>query len=390
VVDEENRWQDAGEWLAALRGDTSIEKSLPVLSREERPAIPAEPTGKRINPLPWIIAASVVVGLFALAKIGSKPEASIQSGRANTQATDTRAKEAEQRALQLEQEKQTLAEQQADLQRKAHEEEERRALAAQAQAKEETDAKAQAENLSPLGITAGKERDFEIAPGVKITMCWIPPGEFMMGSPAGELGRKNNETQHQVRISKGFWLAKTETTQAQWQAVMGNNPSHFKGQDLPVETVSWDDVAGFDGFIEKVNETATAGGRFALPTEAQWEYACRAGTTGADSGDIEQMAWYSKSSGYTTQPVAGKRSNAWGLHDMRGNVWEWCSDWYGEYTHGPATDPPGATSGSRRVVRGGSWSNIADYCRVTFRFGNNPAYSVNSGFGFRVARSSVP
>jgi formylglycine-generating enzyme required for sulfatase activity len=170
---------------------------------------------------------------------------------------------------------------------------------------------------------------------------------------------------------------------------MGNNPSHFKGQDLPVETVSWNDIAGLDGFIEKVNQTATAGGRFALPTEAQWEYACRAGTTGADSGDIEQMAWYSKNSGYKTQPVAGKRSNTWGLHDMRGNVWEWCSDWHGKYAHVPATDPPGATSGSYRVLRGGSWFSYASDCRVANRNSGNPAYSFNF-IGFRVARSSVP
>jgi formylglycine-generating enzyme required for sulfatase activity len=240
-----------------------------------------------------------------------------------------------------------------------------------------------------IGSKAGEQRDFEIAPGVKITMCWIPPGEFLMGSPAGEEGRQNDETQHSVTLTQGFWLAQTETTQAQWQAVMGNNPSRFKGEDLPVESVSWNDIAGPGGFIEKVNQTAAGKGRFALPTEAQWEYACRAGATGADAGDLGQRAWYASNSGGTTHPVAGKSANAWGLHDMQGNVWEWCSDWYAAYPISKATDPEGSNSGTGRVYRGGSWYNGAIACRVALRFSYYPS-SASSTVGFRVARSSGP
>jgi formylglycine-generating enzyme required for sulfatase activity/serine/threonine protein kinase len=267
--------------------------------------------------------------------------------------------------------------------------------AATAQAKEEeqraaelTKAKSTNEEASKI-IKAGEERDFEIAPNVKIKMCWIPPGEFMMGSPAGESGRQDDETQHRVKITQGFWLAKTEVTQAQWRAVMGSNPSRFKGEDLPVESVSWNDIAGPGGFIEKANQSGGDGGRFSLPTEAQWEYACRAGTTGAYAGEMDQMAWYDKNSGEKTHPVGLKKPNAWGLHDMHGNVWEWCSDWYGAYPDGAVTDPRGTVSGSARVGRGGSWGNIADYCRVAYRGNNYPAGN-DGGVGFRPARSSVP
>jgi formylglycine-generating enzyme required for sulfatase activity len=241
-----------------------------------------------------------------------------------------------------------------------------------------------------IGSNPGEEKLLEIAPGVNMTFCWIPPGEFLMGSPAGELGRMSSEVQHLVKISKGFWLAKTETTQAQWRAVMGSNPSHFRGDDLPVESVSWNDIAGPDGFMEKVNQAAAAGvGEFSLPTEAQWEYACRAGTTGPHAGDLDQMAWYSANSGRKTQPVGRKKANAWGLQDMHGNVWERCADWYAAYPPGPVTDPLGAASGAFRVVRGGGWILVADDCRVAFRSYDDPTVS-GSGIGFRVARSSVP
>ena len=228
---------------------------------------------------------------------------------------------------------------------------------------------------------AGEERDFEIAPGVKMTMCWIPPGEFMMGSPAGELGRYGDEDQHRVRITKAFWLAKTETTQAQWRAVMGNNPSLFKGDNLPVEGVSWNDIAGPGGFIEKANKaTAVGEGGFSLPTEAQWEYACRAGETGLYSGGtLDQVAWYDGNSGDKTHPVGSKKPNAWGLHDMHGNVWEWCADWYGDELSG-GIDPQGASTGVNRVYRGGSWYDGAASCRAAGRLGYYPALYFFLGF----------
>ena len=240
---------------------------------------------------------------------------------------------------------------------------------------------------------AGEDCEFEIAPGVKMVMCWIPPGEFLMGSPEDEDGRYNDEAQHHVKITRGFWLAKTQTTQAQWQAVMGSNPSDFKGVDLPVEQVSWLDICGDEsasgGFLGELNRRLPAGGRFHLPTEAQWEYACRAGTTGAYAGDLDEMGWYDDNSDGQTHPVGQKKPNAWGLHDMHGNVWEWCADWFGDYDMGEMNDPSGPASGSYRVIRGGLWYSVAYSCRVAFRYGYSPTYGGNR-IGFRVARSSVP
>lgn len=268
-------------------------------------------------------------------------------------------------------------------------EQEQQALIVQAKAKVEADAKAKMEELSLAGSKAGEKRNFEIALGVKIIMCWIPPGEFLMGSPVGVSQWGNDETQHRVTLTQGFWLAKTETTQAQWQAVMGNNPSHFKGKNLPVETVSWNDIAGSGGFIGKVNQTAAAGGRFALPTEAQWEYACQVGTKGAYDGELAELAWFDGNGGKRAHPVTGKMVNGWGLYDMHGNVWEWCADWYGEYSSGSVTGPRGPASGSSRVVRGGSWDSYAVSCRAAYRVNNDPGNGYSS-IGFRLARSSAP
>jgi formylglycine-generating enzyme required for sulfatase activity len=240
---------------------------------------------------------------------------------------------------------------------------------------------------------AGEECEFEIAPGVKMVMCWIPPGEFHMGSPEDEEGRRDDETQHLVRITQGFWLAKTQTTQAQWQAVMGNNPSYFNGDDLPVENVSWIDICGNEsgtgGFLGALNKRLPTGGRFYLPTEAQWEYACRAGTTGPYAGNLDEIAWYVRNSYDKTHPVGHKMPNAWGLHDIFGNVCEWCFDWDGDYDLGVVTDPIGPASGSSRVLRGGGWFVGASDCRVAVRGNYYPANG-NRYFGFRVARSLVP
>ena len=240
----------------------------------------------------------------------------------------------------------------------------------------------------PNGSRAGEERVFEITPGVKLTMCWIPAGEFVMGS-----SKESNATPHPVKLTQGFWLSQTEVTQAQWRAVMGNNPSRFKGDDLPVEMVSWNDICGNEertgGFLGKLNHLQSTGGRFDLPTEAQWEYACRAGKTGDDDGDLGEKAWYSENSDSKTHPVGQKQSNAWGLNDMHGNVWEWCVDWNEDYPTSAATDPSGPASGSGRVFRGGGWGNDANGCRVAYRFYYDPSDTYGY-IGFRVARSSVP
>jgi len=244
-----------------------------------------------------------------------------------------------------------------------------------------------------VGRVAGDEHEFEITSGVKIVMCWIPPGEFLMGSPEDEEDRRDHETQHLVKITQGFWLAKTPTTQAQWQAVMGHNPRHFNGEDLPVEFVSWVDICGNEsgtgGFLGELNKRLPSGGRFHLPTEAQWEYACRAGTTDPYYGDLNEIAWYLENSDDNTQPVGQKKPNEWGLHDMLGNVWEWCSDWDGDYDLGVVTDPTGPASGLHRVLRGGGWFSNAGGCRVAGRGRYAPAGRYGL-VGFRVARSSVP
>jgi formylglycine-generating enzyme required for sulfatase activity len=249
------------------------------------------------------------------------------------------------------------------------------------------------------GMRAGDERDFEIAAGVKVTMCWIPPGEFVMGSPVGEMGRDGEETQHRVTLTKGFWMGKYEVTQEQWQAVMGNNTGDSKKNNNPVENVSWNDISNPGGFLEKANKNATSGERFHLPTEAQWEYACRAGTlTSLNSGkevttvkgncrNLNEVAWYVANSERKSHPVGKKKPNAWGLHDMHGNVEEWCVDWRGPYPTEEVTDPQGANSGPGQVIRGGGWNYNAHFCRSARRFCYSPSYGA---VGFRLVRSSTP
>ncbi len=213
--------------------------------------------------------------------------------------------------------------------------------------------------------------------------AFCPAGSFTMGSPPAENGRSSDENQVSVTLSKAFWMAKTEVTQAQWRAVMVSNPSSFKGDNLPVESVSWEDA---QEFIKKVNDRGVLpeGWQMALPTEAQWEYACRAGETGPYSGGtLDEVSWYMGNSDSKTRPVGTKKANAWGLHDMHGNVWEWCADWNGN-EHLGGTDPTGASSSSRRVYRGGSWGGSAASCRAAKRNGSNPTHRYNA-LGFRPA-----
>lgn len=219
--------------------------------------------------------------------------------------------------------------------------------------------------------------------------AFCPAGSFTMGSPAAEDGHSSDENQVSVTLSKAFWMAKTEVTQAQWMAIMGNNPSSFNGYDLPVESVSWDDA---QKFIKKVNDIGVIpeGWKVVLPTEAQWEYAARAGGKGIYAGidQIDKVAWYHDNSDSKTHPVGMKKGNSWGLHDMSGNVWEWCSDWYGDMLPG-GFDPTGPFSGSFRVIRGGSWNRAAYSCRAASRRSNPPSSTINN-LGFRLALSSVP
>jgi formylglycine-generating enzyme required for sulfatase activity len=188
-----------------------------------------------------------------------------------------------------------------------------------------------------------------------------------------------------VTLTKPFYMGKFEVTQEQYQQVMGNNPSHFQGRDLPVEQVSWDDA---QEFCKKASEKT--GLTIRLPTDAEWEHACRAGTrttynTGDTEADLDRAAWYGANNGDTTHPVGQKVPNAWGLYDMHGNVWEWCADWHVKnYSAGAATDPRGPTKGQYRVLRGGSWLNFPMGCRSACRLGGAPDTRFDI-FGFRVA-----
>ena len=233
------------------------------------------------------------------------------------------------------------------------------------------------------GKEAGERKTFTVN-GVEFAFRWCPPGTFMMGSPESEKERDDVETQHIVTLTKGFWMMETQVTQKQWEAVMGDNPSYFKGDDLPVEQVSWFDC---QEFCKKCSELGLP---VQLPTEAQWEYACRAGTTGAYAGNLDEMAWYWGNcyKTETTNPVGKKTPNAWGLYDMHGNVWEWCQDWYGPYPGGSVTDPTGPSIGSYRIYRGGSWEFNAGSCRSACRLFFFPA-DRRVHLGFRVVRGQL-
>jgi formylglycine-generating enzyme required for sulfatase activity len=216
---------------------------------------------------------------------------------------------------------------------------------------------------------------------VGIRLVWMPPGEFEMGSRA-------DETLHHVRLSKGFWIGETEVTQGQWTRVMGHNPSHFKrcGPDCPVESVSFEDVLEF---LDRLN--AREGGGFRLPTEAEWEYACRAGskTPYATGETLPRSA--ARFDARSPVRVGSFPPNAWGLFDMHGNVWEWCSDWYGPYAGAVSeseSNPKGPRTGDKRVIRGGSFYFGADSCRCGLRYTHRP---VDRGFslGLRVARDRM-
>jgi formylglycine-generating enzyme required for sulfatase activity len=287
-----------------------------------------------------------------------------------------------------------------------------------------------------------------------IEMVEIPPGEFLMGSPGGEEGREEwdtDETQHLVRITYAFKMGKTEVTQRQWREVMGTTiqqqrdkaqersslgdrlkglgfaikddafgtfkdvrdngvwktlkavvvgearwPLYGEGDDYPIYLVSWDDAMEFCHRLteqERVVARLPAGYEYRLPTEAEWEYACRAGSTtrfanGGTEADLDKIGWCYGNSGDTSHSVGGKLPNAWGLYDMHGNVWEWCHDWYDKFPDGEAINPFGSTTGSYRVYRGGAWNFLSRFCRSAYR-GCHPPGSRDGYLGFRVVLAPV-
>jgi formylglycine-generating enzyme required for sulfatase activity len=228
---------------------------------------------------------------------------------------------------------------------------------------------------------------------------YIHSGSFMMGSSLNPLLIENRYggkakwysdecPQHEVTLTKSFYMQTTEVTQKQWLAVLGNNPSGFLncGENCPVEKVSWDDV---QKFIKRLNQKEGSG-KYRLPTEAEWEYACRAGSTtafcfGNDIGMLAEHTWFGANSIDWSHQAGQKKPNAWGLYDMHGNVWEWCQDWYGIYPSEPVRDPKGPPSGSHRVSKGGSWRSAARFCRSAHRYGVDPGYRRPTR-GFRLVK----
>jgi formylglycine-generating enzyme required for sulfatase activity len=209
----------------------------------------------------------------------------------------------------------------------------------------------------------------------------IPAGTFQMGSTAYT---SSEQPVHSVTISRTFYMQKTEVTQGQWRAVMGSNPSYFStcGDTCPVEQVSWDDITTF---LQRLN-AQTPGVTYRLPTEAEWEYAARAGTTGETYGTLDSIAWYSGNSTSKTHAAAGKQANAWGLYDMIGNVWEWVNDWHGSYSSASVTDPTGPATGTVRVLRAGSCYSPRYSARAAYRDNGGPSGRRDS-VGFRLVRT---
>jgi formylglycine-generating enzyme required for sulfatase activity len=229
---------------------------------------------------------------------------------------------------------------------------------------------------SSLVVRPGATR---VNPRDGLTYVWVPPGRFTMGcSPGDDECYDDEKPAHEAFIKKGFWIGQTPVTQEAFERVMGKNPSHFKGARLPVNSATWAEANDYCRAVE---------GR--LPTEAEWEYAARAGSTASRYGEIDSIAWYDKNSVGKTHEVAQKAKNAWGLYDTLGNVWEWVADWYGPYPSGSVTDPRGSASGTRRVLRGGSWYYNSRFARVSFR---NYVEPEDRGFniGFRCARNKFP
>jgi formylglycine-generating enzyme required for sulfatase activity len=322
----------------------------------------------------WILGTTVFWLLFLVA--GGVTFQQVRAGQERErQRVVAEAKAAEERTL-------------AEARVKAEtEERERQRLVAEAKVKVEA---AETAFASKLGLSKpfvagarGQAGDFAVR--------WVPSGRFTLGSPLIEPGRDSDEVQYEVVLTRGFFLGETECTQGQWEKVMGGNPSHFRGSERPVEQVSWEEAVEYCRKLtakQRVDGILPFGWEWRLPTEAEWEYAARAGTTGARYGELDAIAWWSGNSGNQTHPASQKAANAWGLHDMMGNVWEWCSDWSGDYLTGSVTNPTGPSSGSFRVDRGGSWYNGAGNARSAYRSRDVPGFR-SRFLGFRPVLSSV-
>ena len=229
-----------------------------------------------------------------------------------------------------------------------------------------------------------KIKIFNLPGNVEIKMIWVNPGSYLMGSTVFEVGRTpEREKQNKVAITKGYWLAEAEFTQHQWEKIMGNNPSFHKGANLPVDQVSYLDI---QKFLVKINAGSNT---FRLPTEAEWEYACRAGSTEAYAiRNMDDMVWHIGNSGRQSHPVELKKANAWGFYDMQGNILEWCSDWFKEDNTTEILDPKGPENATYRVQRGGQFTGRTKHTRAADR---QRALPEKRDFyvGFRLAHSAL-
>jgi formylglycine-generating enzyme required for sulfatase activity len=257
------------------------------------------------------------------------------------------------------------------------------------------------QSIAGTAPMAGSPRFYQAVGMRPQNMVFIPAGNFTLGSPANEEDRFSDEgPQTPVTISQGFWIGARPVTQLEYNSIMGTNPSSFAGTlELPVESVSWFDATNY---CARLTEQAVAGHRipagcqYRLPTEAEWEYACRAETTtrfnyGDDPGylNFSTYAWYAENSSNQTHPVATKLPNPWGIYDMYGNVWQWCQDWYGPYPGVPVTDPKGPATGLNRVLRAGSWADYPNLCRTACRILDEPS-ALYSTYGLRVVLAPNP
>jgi sulfatase modifying factor 1 len=407
----EDRYVDAAEMMGALdnvsaQSTSSQAGSSPKLPRKKNPAkrattskkrkpaglanpkqsppAPATSTASSSSPKSYssIWVAALVVGLVALCGFGT-----IKWWEGYSKGLDRDRELVEVPVVDLEKQKREMAEVAAELEAKKAEAEEAARKAQEAAAKLEA-----ARESQVAAVTPGKT--YRI-PGVGLEMIQVPAGEFLMGSPSSEKDRDDDEVQHRVRLTQPFWLGKFEVTQEQWKAVMGSNPSDFKGGDLPVENVSWEDAMEFCHKLNQMDNNRPSGYVYKLPTEAQWEYACRAGTTTATAfGDSLSSREANFDGNYPyagaakgldlakTTPVGIYSPNAWGFYDMHGNVYEWCADWYGDYPAGSVVDPSGPSSGTDRVLRGGSWVSNGRSCRSANRNRDYPGDRYD-GLGFR-------
>ena len=293
-----------------------------------------------------------------------KAEAERQAAEAARQAEIRRQRQKEEE----------LSRREAQLRKREEELRQLEQVAAERKRQEEAAAAERKRKKENLTLTVG---------GVSFKMVRVEGGTFTMGCTPeqGDDCWSGESPAHSVTLD-GYYIGETEVTQALWTAVMGSNPSYHKGNNLPVEKVSWVDA---QDFIKRLSQLT--GCTFSLPTEAEWEYAARGGSKSlgykyAGSDHIDAVAWYGGNSGSSTHPLAQKAANELGMYDMSGNVWEWCSDWYGGYSSGTQRNPTGPGSGSGRVLRGGSWFNYAGYCRVSYRYRSNPAD--RGYFGFRL------